>query len=129
MGGAAAPPRKRTAEYDEDATERGRSVASITDSVRIVFMRPRRRPPAMMHATSAGAEPTTSAATIRSMASSGSTISIAVLRFIVRSRIGAIHTLVMASATPQPKNVRPMPIAPKPRGNGENASSTKKPML
>ena len=51
------------------------------------------------------------------------------LRFIPRRRSGATHTLVTARATPQPKNVSPMPIAPNPSGNGENASSTKKPML
>src|SRR6185437_10482824 len=37
MGGAAAPPRNRTAEYDDEATERGRSVDSMMDSVSTVF--------------------------------------------------------------------------------------------
>jgi hypothetical protein len=36
---------------------------------------------------------------------------------------------VIARATPQPKKVRPIPIAPNPSGNGEKASRTKKPML
>jgi hypothetical protein len=41
-----------------------------------------------------------------------------VVRFIRAVSSGATQTEVIASPTPQPKKVRPMPMAPKPSGYG-----------
>ena len=82
-----------------------------------------------MQVTSAAADSTSSPATRRSTASSTSVPCMIVVRGIRRARAGATQTLVIASATPQPKKVRPIPIAPNPSGKGEKASRMKNPML
>ena len=46
-----------------------------------------------------------------------------------RCRAGAVHTEVIASSTPQPKNTQPTCEAVICSGNGVKASSVKKPML
>ena len=90
----------------------------MTHSVSTVLRTPSTRPPTITQMMSPSCDRTTTAAANRSSASSGR----AILSTVVRRRravsIGATHTEVIARPTPQPKNVKPMPSAPKPSGNG-----------
>ena len=110
--GAIAPPRKRTPEYAELATPRGRSVASMTVSVNAVFMMPSSSPPITISTIIAVIEVWTRASATISTVSRPSVVSSVGIRPRRRVSTGAANTEVIASARPQPKNTPPMPIAP-----------------
>src|SRR3954463_14816888 len=103
----------------------------MTLSVRTVLSTPRIRPPTMTATTSAAWLDTNQPAAIRSSASSGRAVLITAVRAKRRGGGGGghtegkggvggggSHTGVRAGPTPQPKKVRPMPIAVNPSGYG-----------
>ncbi len=127
--GATAPPEKRTKEYAAEATGRSTGAAPMTASVMTVLLMPRNAPATITPTTRTVLSSVQIAIAARSSAKSVSEPRTVGTDPIRRCRIGATHTEVIASSTPQPKKIRPTWWAFMSSGNGVNASSVKKPML
>ena len=101
----------------------------MTASVINVLLTPRKAPARTTPTTRAARESVSTAIIARSRPNR---LSAAMITGTVPKRrcsAGAVHTDVIASSTPQPKNTQPTCEALIASGNGVKASSVKKPML